>query len=91
MLTPKIKSRIKKTTAFVKEHQTLVACAATAAITYKITNGVATKSAYGEVADLVYEYGLEAGRNDVFAMMVNDYLNHKGLAHEFMEFATPKA
>lgn len=91
MTHAKFKSRVTSTVITIKKHKTLAACAATAAITYRVTNHFAIKGAYGSVAELVYEYGREAGQHDVFTMMVNDYLAHKDLTEEFMHFATPKA
>lgn len=81
-----LKARVDKTKQFVKEHQTTVACAATAAITWKLTKNATLKNVLNETTDLAYKWGNEAGVLELQNAIIFDFINKKGYADELCEF-----
>lgn len=84
MLT--LKARVDKTKQFVKEHQTTVACAATAAITWKLTKNATFKSVLDETTELAYRWGNENGVLQLQNAVMFDFIDKKGYVDELHEF-----
>lgn len=88
-----IKARARQAKQFAREHTTLVACAATAAVTYKVTRGTVLKQALEDYSEILYEKGREMGALEQFAetlAMQNgvllEFVNEQGLADDVREF-----
>jgi hypothetical protein len=86
-----IRHRIKKAKRFVTEHQMLVACGITAAITYKFTND---KKLSGEIRKAIryaneigYLEGLEVDDFNKALDKAYDFIKEQGLEPEFADYS----
>lgn len=81
------KARVRKTRQFVQEHQTSVACAATAVVTWKLTKGATLKSVLKETVPQAYEWGMQRGQLEMLLDEAYNFIKVRGLEPEFVEFA----
>jgi hypothetical protein len=89
MLT-EVRTAVKKTTTFVKEHRTLTACAVTAVVASKMTYTLAINSnRVADVAELGFNLGYRACAHeyDLHHLTHLEFLDHNGLTEKFAEFA----
>ena len=81
-----IRSEAEKAMRFAKKHQTIVACAATAAVTYKYTHTRTLNGALEGCSAVLYEAGRENGVLAVQNGVLREFIGHKGLNTELVEF-----
>ncbi|MEO7398590.1 MAG: hypothetical protein ABIW84_08505 [Ilumatobacteraceae bacterium] len=85
-MTEDVKIKVEKTKRFVKKHQTLVACAATAIIVRKITYAATLKGAIQGSTDVVYRVGLENGAVTLQRDVLLDFINQNNYDEDVREF-----
>lgn len=81
------KTRVQKTKQFVQDHQTSVACAATAIVTWKLTKSATLKSVLNETGPQAYQWGVQRGQLEMLLDESYNFIKVRGLEPEFVEFA----
>lgn len=78
-----LKAQLEKTKAFVKEHPTLVACAATAVVTHRLTRDSDVTKMKAIAAQLM----LNEMERAALLTDTTSFIDAKGLTEEFFAFA----
>lgn len=81
------KTRVQKTKQFVQDHQTSVACVATAIVTWKFTKDITIKSVLDETTDMAYMWGMKAGQLEMLLDESYNFIKSQDLESDFVEFA----
>lgn len=79
----KVKTQLEKTKRFAQEHPTVVVCAVTAVVSWKLSHDATLKGALDESTALAYEWGQKAGAMEVEVTHAWDFIQSKGLFDEF--------
>lgn len=88
-----VKSTVRRTKKFVKEHKTLSACAVTAVVTFKLAHDLSEKKSIAAFGDVVYELGKTAGKRELELLTFYEFLDANGeeLTKAYEDFAlTPR-
>lgn len=83
----RIKQGVADTKAFVKKHQTLVACGATAVVTATVVHRSDLRAAKEFVYNMGYEHGNELGTAYIHLSLFHDFVESSDLKDEFMAHA----
>lgn len=77
--------QVKKTAI---KYRTPIAIGLTAAVTYKLTRDRTFNSVVSVVVEQTYEWGRENGALSVENMVMAEFIDTKGLAHELQKFSS---
>ena len=87
----KIRAQIEKAKKFTQEHPTLVACAATGVISWKVSHNRTLKSMGNEIGALyeqTYAAGFDVGALEVQLAVLLDFINSRDLGDEVRLFVS---
>lgn len=75
-----IKPKVQKSKEFVQEHQTIIACAATAAVTFKLTRDYN----FARFGRIILAMGNELDVVNLREAVLRDFISTKGLKEELL-------
>jgi hypothetical protein len=82
----KIKTQIEKAKQFAQDHPTLVACAATGIVSWKISHDATLKGVLNAVYEQTYTAGYDVGALEVQNSILLDFINSRGLGDEVRQY-----
>lgn len=85
-MNDRIRNALTKTRQFVQAHPTLVVCAATGVVSWKLSHDITTKSLLKETAGLLYVAGYDVGTLETQRDVLLDFITEKGLVGELHTF-----
>lgn len=74
------KAQLRRTREFAEKHQTAIACAATAVVAVLVTRELDARIA----RDFAYNAGSYAGVLEVRTLLLQEFIDSKGLKNEFL-------